>query len=306
MYERASANHKSGKRCTSAFTLVELLVVIGIIAILIAVLLPALRTARESARTITCLSNLKQLMTAMQLYANESRTYLPPPKINEYWWVESAMINTSYASWSDPVWLGKFVNNGSPSQNKRISGRYDTLRHPYNCPSDKGLDKENINAWRVSYGLNGNLATVRDVATADRLPGAINPKWFHLSKLSQLRPAERIPVFVDGRVTWVPGRRNENYCYGVKDGLIKPGFQSAPDGLTYEKSPLSDSNWRMRHGPKGTATNVVFADGHAVTSQDLRADHMSRDIIIGLADQATWLAIPGVYVEVGKNLQEKY
>ena len=74
---RAEEGHLSSFRRKRSFTLIELLVVIAIIAILAAMLLPALNSAREKAREISCLSNLKQYTVALEFYIDSSKEYFP-------------------------------------------------------------------------------------------------------------------------------------------------------------------------------------------------------------------------------------
>ena len=61
----------------SGFTLTELLVVIGIIALLISILLPALNKARDSASRVVCLSNVRQLYQGIESYCDDNRDWFP-------------------------------------------------------------------------------------------------------------------------------------------------------------------------------------------------------------------------------------
>ncbi len=79
------------RSATRAFTLVELLVVIGIIAVLIGVLLPALSKAREQAKTVQCASRLRNLGQAVLMYANENKGKFPQTYAPTLWlWDVSA------------------------------------------------------------------------------------------------------------------------------------------------------------------------------------------------------------------------
>lgn len=85
------------QRCFG-FTLVELLVVIGIISVLIAMLLPALSKARNAATTLVCQSRLRQVMQATQMYTSENKGIMPHEYANAgdgdfngaYWYVQLA------------------------------------------------------------------------------------------------------------------------------------------------------------------------------------------------------------------------
>jgi prepilin-type processing-associated H-X9-DG protein/prepilin-type N-terminal cleavage/methylation domain-containing protein len=81
----------ASRRSSRAFTLVELLVVIGIIAVLVAILLPALNKAREAGKKVQCMSNMRQIGVAFFSYSANGGTYYPPAMygINDTWYAKN-------------------------------------------------------------------------------------------------------------------------------------------------------------------------------------------------------------------------
>src|SRR5205807_437830 len=89
------------------FTLVELLVVIGIIALLISLLLPALSRAREAANTVACLSNLRQIVQMCHNYSSDNKGYIIPAE----WYRTAANPLTERQSLrSNEFWCNILVN----------------------------------------------------------------------------------------------------------------------------------------------------------------------------------------------------
>ena len=78
---RAAEDHHSSFERKHCFTLIELLVVIAIIAILAGMLLPVLNAARDKAKSIQCVSNLRQIGTGLIGYTTDNQDYLPPANI---------------------------------------------------------------------------------------------------------------------------------------------------------------------------------------------------------------------------------
>jgi prepilin-type N-terminal cleavage/methylation domain-containing protein/prepilin-type processing-associated H-X9-DG protein len=124
--------HAKGRVFTRrAFTLVELLVVIGIIALLLSILLPSIASARAQAKSTVCLSNIRQIAMATFMYANDFKTFVGyPPDRKEalYPYLKQGQNNQDF----DPVQV-------------------------WNCPANERIELQ------ASYGFNTNLNWVKVV-----------------------------------------------------------------------------------------------------------------------------------------------
>jgi prepilin-type N-terminal cleavage/methylation domain-containing protein len=200
----------------AAFTLIELLVVIAIIAILAAILFPVFARARENARKITCISNLKQLGTGVLMYAQDYDEYLP----NNYAGKKDTMLwnDLSGSGLLDPylknkqVWFcpsdGPHVYPGQTTPHTYANQTYDYSYCLYNNTADVNkhaypstmeshslaeaqFPAQKVLFWEV-YAYHGNRAYVANVLTAAGLQGDISnmtmldghTKTFHRGQLN--------------------------------------------------------------------------------------------------------------------------
>ena len=149
-----SAPHHRGARRWAGFTLVELLVVIGIIALLISILLPALQAARRQANQVKCLASLHDIGNAFHMYAIDNKQYFPaardhvgpstrwhrwPELIGKYMtraqmnnYLDIAQLRRNSTLWGCPEWTKshEYDPNAAPSAAEHVYNGYGMQYYP--------------------------------------------------------------------------------------------------------------------------------------------------------------------------------
>lgn len=300
----AAAKSRRFAHRNSAFTLVELLVVIGIIAILIATLLPALSAARRQAATIKCAAGLKDIGNAMIMYANDNKGYLPPSQVNYTYNVGAVTFNASAPAdgpnlVADRVrWfnlLGKYLMRSQP-EGAAITAEDMQQQFQktviWGCPAYTGYIvasaanslKGGINRNYPPYAVNhfpGFSAENPPPGSSHNMPwtavgannpfqfeGALSPvggTWFKLVQFKQ--PAERA-LLADARSTSLEAR-------AVQSSVQIPGQPTLQNQAFYISSTTAGTTYDFyRHGKYPQALNAqqFFPIGGKVAYNILYAD----------------------------------
>lgn len=246
------------------FTLVELLVVIGIIALLISILLPALNKAREQAKTVVCESNEKQIMLAFMMYVSENKGATPifPPIPGSYPGTTPQERSLGYytdgagnlrfdvgAFWPYMTTNLRVIAKPNPS-----APPPDVLYRIFNCPSDtfprQGFSitrnfsySWNSQLWNITgYGFKPNLVS-SDVHAVSRITHIKEPS--HKIVLEEeVAPNDGWSVIglgsqEGGDSADTPAFRHlHRGCWGFADGHVEV-MQPADMGYT---TPLRDTD----------------------------------------------------------------
>lgn len=250
-----SVGKRPERQFVHAFTLVELLVVVGIIAILTAILLPVLGKARESAQVVKCLSNLRQLGQGIHFYANDNKGWCTPTNqqikyepLMGFWIAVGSAPNQEFqVAWQQSS-AGYFVkkwNINRPGANI------------WNCPT--GPNPEGV--WITPGGLWGNYGINQEIGgRALEFTSYPRNSW-RIKQLSGVNQPSEKYLLMDAGSYVIP----QAQAKVPASNLYLPGHNPAGTLMRAATAQQGDYTADSVYGRHRKQINMIFADAHGET-----------------------------------------
>jgi len=258
-------------RIAAGFTLVELLVVIGIIALLISILMPALNRAREQANATKCLSNIRQVGMALYMYANDNKGAYPFGARGDVvamedwiWWQDGNPRGPNTTVDQSPI--AKYIGNFSA----------ELLR----CPSDNMETHKAMfpgGPYNYSYTMNEFFES-----NPMRSPAAWPQFGGRLVKLGALKNASNKVLLAEEDEQWINDGLFAAPAISNRPGVV-PAMGSDMLSVRHDSKrqtpDLQGYDALMSQAPQANRQrrgNAAFADGHAEYISRLELHNVTR------------------------------